>query len=73
MKGKIAIPGAADPAMMAALVAHITGRPARVIYDKDADMHATGKRHPYLVRWDAGFEPDGRLRNPINRPWRHPG
>jgi xanthine dehydrogenase large subunit len=53
---------AAIPAMMAALVAHKTGRAARVIYDKDADMHATGKRHPYLVRWDVGFEEDGRLR-----------
>jgi xanthine dehydrogenase large subunit len=53
---------AAIPAMMAALVAHKTGRSARVIYDKDSDMHATGKRHPYLVRWDVGFEPDGRLR-----------
>jgi len=53
---------AAIPAMMAALVAHKTGRAARVIYDKDTDMHATGKRHPYLVRWDAGFDDDGRIR-----------
>jgi xanthine dehydrogenase large subunit len=53
---------AAIPAMMAALVAHKTGRAARVIYDKDTDMHATGKRHGHLVRWDVGFEDDGRLR-----------
>jgi xanthine dehydrogenase large subunit len=53
---------AAIPAMMAALVAHKTGRAARVIYDKDSDMHSTGKRHPYLVRWEVGFENDGRLR-----------
>jgi xanthine dehydrogenase large subunit len=50
---------AAIPAMMAALVAHKTRRAARVIYGKDADMMATGKRHPYLVRWDVGFDDDG--------------
>ena len=52
---------AAIPAMMAALVAHKTGRAARVIYDKDTDMHATGKRHPYLVRWDVGVDDDGGI------------
>ena len=52
---------AAIPAMMAALVVRRTGRPARVIYDKDTDMHATGKRHPYLVRWEVGFDDDGRI------------
>jgi xanthine dehydrogenase large subunit len=50
------------PAMMAALVAHHTGRPARVIYDKDTDMRVTGKRHPYLARWDVGFDDLGRIR-----------
>jgi xanthine dehydrogenase large subunit len=53
---------AAIPAMMAALVAHKTGRPARVVWDKDTDMQSTGKRHNYLVRWDVGFEDDGVLR-----------
>src|SRR5690606_27458831 len=53
---------AAIPAMIAALVAHKTGRPARVVYDKDLDMHATGKRHPYLVRYDVGFADDGAIR-----------
>jgi xanthine dehydrogenase large subunit len=52
---------AAIPAMMAALVARKTGRAARVIFDKDADMISTGKRHPYLVRWEVGFERDGRI------------
>ena len=41
---------AAIPAMMAALVAHKTGRSARVIYNKDDDMRVTGKRHAYLQR-----------------------
>ncbi|MAT69929.1 MAG: xanthine dehydrogenase molybdopterin binding subunit [Planctomycetaceae bacterium] len=49
------------PALMAALVAHHTGRPARVIYNKDDDMCVTGKRHEYVTRWDVGFEDDGRL------------
>ena len=52
---------AAIPAMMAALVARKTGRAARVIFDKDTDMISTGKRHPYIVRWEVGFERDGRI------------
>jgi xanthine dehydrogenase large subunit len=53
---------AAIPAMMAALVARRTDRAARVVYDKDTDMRVTGKRHPYLTRWDVGFDNDGRIR-----------
>ena len=53
---------AAIPAMMAALVARKTGCAARVIFDKDTDMILTGKRHPYLVRWEVGFENDGLIR-----------
>jgi xanthine dehydrogenase large subunit len=52
---------AAIPAMMAALVAHKTGRPARVIYNKDDDMRVTGKRHAYRSEWEAGFDDDGRI------------
>ncbi len=52
---------AAIPALMAALVAHDTGRAARVIYDKDEDMCVTGKRHPYLIRWHVGFDSRGVL------------
>ncbi len=50
---------AAIPALMAALVAHKTGRAARVVYNKDDDMCVTGKRHPYLVRWQVGFNSSG--------------
>ena len=50
---------ASIPALMAALVAHKTGRAARVIYTKDDDMCVTGKRHPYLVRWNLGFDHQG--------------
>jgi xanthine dehydrogenase large subunit len=52
---------AAIPAMMAALVAHNTGRSARVIYNKDDDMRVTGKRHEYRGEWEVGFDHDGRI------------
>ena len=52
---------AAIPALMAALVAHKTRRPARVIYDKDDDMRITGKRHQYLTRWEVGFDGAGQI------------
>lgn len=52
---------AAIPAMMAALVAHKTGRSARVVYNKDDDMRVTGKRHEYRSDWEVGFGDDGRI------------
>ena len=52
---------AAIPAMLAALVAHKTGRAARIIYDKDEDMISTGKRHPYRNEWEVGFDDTGRI------------
>jgi xanthine dehydrogenase large subunit len=52
---------AAIPAMLAALVAHKTGRAARTIYDKDEDMISTGKRHPYRNEWEVGFDDTGRI------------
>ena len=52
---------AALPALMAALVTHKTGRPARVVYSKDDDMHVTGKRHPYRTDYRIGFDGDGRI------------
>jgi xanthine dehydrogenase large subunit len=52
---------ASIPAIMAALVAHKTGRSARVIYNKDDDMCVTGKRHEYLTRWDVGFDDLGKV------------
>ncbi len=52
---------AAGPAVIAALVAHRTGRPARLVYPRSLDMRITGKRHPYLARYQAGFSSDGRI------------
>jgi xanthine dehydrogenase large subunit len=52
---------ATHPAVMASLVARATRRPARIVYDKDTDMHATGKRHPFENRYRVGFTPAGEI------------
>lgn len=50
---------AALPALMAALVAHKTGRAARCLYGKADDMRRTGKRHPYRAEYEVGFTGEG--------------
>jgi xanthine dehydrogenase large subunit len=52
---------AAQPAMMAALLAARTGRPVRFVYTKDDDMRFTGKRHPFKIIYRVGFTRDGRI------------
>jgi xanthine dehydrogenase large subunit len=52
---------ATHPAVMAALVARRTKRPARIVYDKDGDMHVTGKRHPFQNRYRVGFTRTGEI------------
>ncbi|MGQ0560077.1 MAG: xanthine dehydrogenase molybdopterin binding subunit, partial [Sphingosinicella sp.] len=52
---------AAAFAAACALVAAKTGRPARFRTDRDDDFLCTGKRHDFLVRYDAGFDGDGRI------------
>jgi xanthine dehydrogenase large subunit len=52
---------ATHPAAMAALVARTTKRPARIVYDKDSDMHVTGKRHPFQNRYRVGFTRSGEI------------
>lgn len=49
-------------AAIAALGAWKTKRPVRVRLPRRLDMALTGKRHPFLARFKAGFEDDGRLR-----------
>ena len=49
-------------AAVAALGAWKTRRPVRVRLPRALDMALTGKRHPFLARFDAGFDDDGRLR-----------
>src|SRR4051812_771018 len=52
---------AAQPAAYAALIAHLTKRPARVVFSKDDDMRITGKRHPFLGQYTVGFTSDGLI------------
>ena len=49
-------------AAIAALGAWKTKRPVRVRLPRKLDMALTGKRHPFLARFAAGFEGDGKLR-----------
>lgn len=48
-------------AVSCALAAARTGRPAKMRYDRDDDMVITGKRHPFRVKYSAGFDETGRL------------
>ncbi len=52
---------AAQTAAMAALVAHLTQRPARLALSKDDDMRITGKRHPFKSFYKVAFTDDGRI------------
>ncbi len=48
-------------AAMVALAAHITGKPVRLMLDRDLDMTLSGKRHPFLARYEVGFDSEGHL------------
>jgi len=48
-------------AALAALAAGHTRRPVKLRLSRDDDMLATGKRHGFLARWQAGIGEDGRL------------
>ena len=48
-------------AAICALGALKTGRPVSLQLDRDHDIESTGKRHPFLARYRAGYHPDGRL------------
>ena len=48
-------------AALAALAAVKTGRPARVRLKRGQDMILTGKRHPFLGRYEVGFDGEGKL------------
>jgi xanthine dehydrogenase large subunit len=52
---------AAPFAAYAALVAKKTGRPARMVISKDEDMQVTGKRHPFKVKYEVGFNQKGEI------------
>jgi xanthine dehydrogenase large subunit len=48
-------------AAVAALGARKLGRPVRVRLTRAQDMAMTGKRHPFLCRFEVGFADDGKL------------
>jgi len=48
-------------AALAALAAWRTGRPVRGKLPRSIDMQLTGKRHPFLGRYEVGFDAQGRL------------
>ncbi len=53
---------AAQWAALAALAAHVTGRPAKCRLDRDDDMIMTGKRHDMRVNYVSGFDERGVLK-----------
>ena len=53
-----------QPALLAALAAIAalkTGRAVKLRLDRDDDMVITGKRHPFLLEYEVGFDDDGRI------------
>lgn len=52
---------AAPIAAYAAMIAQKSGRPARLAISKDDDMIITGKRNPFQIHYDVGFDDDGRI------------
>ncbi|MGH8035364.1 MAG: molybdopterin cofactor-binding domain-containing protein, partial [Lysobacterales bacterium] len=48
-------------AVLAALVSHHTGRPAKLRLDRDDDMISTGKRHDFRIRYEVGYDESGRI------------
>ncbi len=53
------VPFVAAPA---ALAAWKLQRPVRVVLDRNTDMRMIGKRHPYLGKYHALFQPDGTIK-----------
>ncbi len=48
-------------AAVAALAARATGQPVRIKLPRSVDMQMTGKRHPFLARYEVGFDASGEL------------
>jgi len=46
---------------IAAVLAWKTRRPVKLRLPRDDDMRATGKRHPFLFRYDVGFDDSGAI------------
>jgi xanthine dehydrogenase large subunit len=46
---------------IAAVLADKAKRPVKLRLPRDDDMRATGKRHPFLIRYEVGFGDDGAI------------
>src|SRR5262249_22286578 len=46
---------------IAAVLARKARGPVKLRLPRDDDMRATGKRHPFLIRYDVGFDRDGAI------------
>jgi len=46
---------------IAAVLAAKAKRPVKLRLPRDDDMRATGKRHPFLIRYDVGFDDNGAI------------
>ncbi len=44
-----------------AIVASLTGRPAKMRYDRDDDIMITGKRHDFRIDYRVGYDQSGRI------------
>ncbi|MCF7890791.1 xanthine dehydrogenase family protein molybdopterin-binding subunit [Candidatus Bipolaricaulota bacterium] len=47
--------------VLAALLAHNSGKPVKLTYDRREDIEATSKRHPSVVRYRTGADEEGNL------------
>jgi xanthine dehydrogenase large subunit len=52
---------AASPACLCAVIAALTGQPTKMRLPRVEDMLMTGKRHPFYIEYDVGFDDNGRL------------
>ncbi len=48
-------------AIHAAVAAFKTGKPVKIIYDRDEDITASTKRHPSVIQFRTGFDTSGRI------------
>jgi len=48
-------------AVMAALGVHLTGRPVKLVLNRNEDITWTGKRHPYSSDFKLGLQSDGTM------------
>ena len=52
---------ASQTGAIAALAAHVTGKPCKLRLDRDDDFIITGKRHDFRADWKVGFDEAGRI------------